>query len=34
VEKNINNPIDKNRIISPQVYPQDKLAQEVIKLIK
>lgn len=34
VEKNINNTIDKNRIISPQVYPQDKLAQEVIKLIK
>lgn len=34
VEKNINNPIDKNRIISPQVYPQNKLAQEVIKLIK
>ncbi|MDD2523638.1 MAG: undecaprenyldiphospho-muramoylpentapeptide beta-N-acetylglucosaminyltransferase [Endomicrobiia bacterium] len=35
IEKNINNTIiDKKRVILPQVYPQEKLAQEVIKLIK
>ncbi|MFA7073983.1 MAG: undecaprenyldiphospho-muramoylpentapeptide beta-N-acetylglucosaminyltransferase [Endomicrobiaceae bacterium] len=34
IEKNINNPINYDRIISPKNYPQEKLAKEVLKLIK
>lgn len=34
IEKNINNKIDENRIISPKVFPQEQLLNEVLKLIK
>jgi UDP-N-acetylglucosamine--N-acetylmuramyl-(pentapeptide) pyrophosphoryl-undecaprenol N-acetylglucosamine transferase len=34
IEKHINNPIDNERKISPEIYPQEKLAQEVLKLIR
>jgi len=34
IEKNINTKIDENRIISPKVFPQEQLLNEVLKLIK
>jgi len=33
VKKNINNKIDTNRFVSPKTFPQEVLAQEVLKLI-
>lgn len=34
IEKNIDNKIDENRIVSPEVFLQEKLLTEVLKLIK
>jgi len=34
IEKNMNSKIDENRVVSPKVFPQKQLLNEVLKLIK